>query len=109
MVKDVKQIIEEPITKAASYGSAQTDTAVWTPEKDKRIVLLGFMFSTAIAGSIRIKANNADVIPPVHLAGNGYAHVNSTAPIWRGTLNQPLTVTSTISGSHSILLWGYEE
>lgn len=96
-------------TKSANYTSAQTDTAIWTPSTGKKIVLVGIVFSTDTAMNIKIEVGTTSVIPPMYMAANGGAVISGgDAPIWVGSADEILTVTSSTTGNHSVLLYGYE-
>ncbi len=99
----------KPITKAVNYSAAQTDKAVWEPTSGKRIVLTGVLFSTDTQMNIKLEQGETLVVPPVYLAANGGAVVSGGDwPIWVGEADQALSLTSSASGNHSCMLYGYE-
>jgi len=98
-----------PVTKSYSWTTAQTGTPIWTPGTQTSIVLLGALISTSAAMKIELESGGADVIPPCHLAANGGAVISGGGPIWKGGSSDALTVTSSAAGSHSVMVWGYEE
>lgn len=96
-------------TKSGNYATAQTDTAIWTPATGKKIVLVGVVFSTDTAMNIKIEKGTTSIIPPMYMAANGGAVISGgDAPIWVGAKDEVLTITSSTSGNHSVLLYGYE-
>jgi hypothetical protein len=98
-----------PKTVAANYSAAQTDKAVWTPAKGKRIVLMGVLFSTDTAMDIKLEKGDTLVIPSVYLAANSEAVIPAgDFPVWVGGKGEALSVTSSKTGNHSVLLFGYE-
>jgi hypothetical protein len=98
-----------PKTVAVNYTTAQTDKAVWTPGSGKRIVLMGALFSTDTAMNIKVEKGDTLVIPPVYLANNGVAQINGgDFPVWTGAADEALSLTSSGTGNHSVLLFGYE-
>lgn len=96
-------------TKTGNYATAQTDTAIWTPVSGKRIVLVGVVFSTDTAMNMKVETGTTSIIPPMYMAANGGAVISGgDAPIWIGDKDATLTITSSASGNHSVLLYGYE-
>lgn len=95
--------------KNGNYSEAQTDEVVWTPESGKRIVLIGATISTDTAMNVQIESANVDVIPPLYFGENGGAVTSGgDCPLWIGGADATLTLTSSATGNHSFLLWGYE-
>ena len=94
-----------------NYGSAQTDTVLWTPGSGKKIALYGAIFSVDTAGNVflEIGGGSTKIIPALYLPANGTVGITSgSKPIWVGTANQTLTYTSSMAGNNSVLVWGEE-
>lgn len=98
-----------PKTYTGTYTAAQTDAVIWTPGTQTSIVLLGAYLSVKAEMDIELESNNVDVLPPGHFAANGGAVVSGGGPVWKGDSSDTLTVTSSAAGSHSVMVWGYEE
>ena len=107
----------EPQTKTSTLSTAEnTDTTVWTPASDNKIVLMGVMFSakdTTGCAELQLstKVNNVytTVIPEIYASASGVVVIGNGTPIWKGDADETLVATTTgINVRHSVLLWGYE-
>lgn len=111
-VSSIQEILKgwaSATTKAVNYSAAQDGTTVWEPASGKKIVLVGVMFSTDTQMNVSVKQGETTIIPPVYLAANGGSVVSGGDwPIWVGEADQALTFTSSASGNHSCMLYGYE-
>ena len=104
-----------PVTKTATATSAQTDTTLWDPEADFRIVLMGCEISAKFAQTVELEVSNADVVPPMFFESYGIKSVgNGYAPIYQGAVDGILTYSTTADGhsplaaATAIVCWGYE-
>ena len=85
----------------------QNQKVLWTPGAGRRILFMGFMFSTSAAMNIQIEENGNVLVPPVDLPGNGGANVL----FLNGLMLDPdavLSYTSSGQGAHSVMLYGKE-
>ena len=95
-------------THTATTGK-ETDRVVWTPDSGEKITLLGAKFSSDTATSLLIETGTTTaVIPTSECTASGQVVVGNGVPIWQGEVDGNLTYTTGTVGSHSILLWGYE-
>lgn len=97
--------------KNANYGSAQTDTDIWDPAADKKVALYGVIFSTDTAGNffLEIKSTSTKICPAIYVPANGTVSFGSgSRPFWVGAVDNVITITSSMAGNHSIILWGEE-
>ena len=97
-----------PINKVGNFNGAQTDTVIWTPSNNKRIILCGVVISVDTAMNCQLEASDVDVIPPLYLDAKGGAVISGYHPIWVGQLNEALALTTSGAGNVSIVLWGWE-
>lgn len=91
-----------------SYSTAQTSTTIWTPTGDKRIVLIGFIISTEVAGNFTVEFGSSGAFQPVYLPSNGGANILFPFP-YRAAVDDTLEVTTDITGDHAITAYGWEE
>lgn len=87
---------------------AETDKTVWTPASGSKIVLLGVKFSSDTATSLLVESGSTAVIPTSECTASGQVVIGNGVPIWQGSADESLTYTTGTAGSHSILMWGYE-
>ena len=85
-----------------------TDEVVWTPTTGTKIVLVGASFSSDVATEFKVEQGTTSVIPSTQATASGSIVIGNGTPIWKGSDNQTLTLTTNSAGQHSILLWGYE-
>ena len=109
IIQELLKQVALATSKTGNYSTAQTDTAIWTPATGKKIVLVGIVFSTDTAMNIMVENGSTSIIPPMYMAANGGAVISGgDAPIWVGDTDAVLTITSSATGNHSVLLYGYE-
>ena len=110
-----------PTTKVYSGTDQASGTIVWAPASGKKIVLFGLVVSvsggvdnstTASLGTGINKDTGlgqfVDVIPMVCIA-SGPIVIASGVPIWEGTTDGTLAVTTSKSITAALTLWGYEK
>ena len=103
-----------PVTKTdtnaddANTNTTETDTVVWTPASGQKIVLMGVVFTSAVATTLRVETGSTLINPPFECTASGLVVVNSGFPIWQGEDDATLTYTVEKAGRHSILMYGYE-
>ena len=107
-----------PKTKMHSRGNsystnvtvaADTNTVVWTPANDHKIVLMGVKFNSDTATRMMLTNTTSAIIPEQDITASGQVVIFGNTPIWKGIENETIAYNSTTTtGAHSVLLWGYE-
>ena len=102
-----------PVTKTYSSSTDQSSTTVWDPASNKRIILLGVVFSSNTNANFSLAEDDGTtVIPTVYNTASGIQVIGNGTPIWKGSADTTLDLTTTgqyTNTATSILLWGYEE
>lgn len=103
-------------TTTATYATAQTGTAIWTPASGNRFVLQGGIVSSTNAITIRFQVSGVDVVAPIILTSSGTQPFGGGfAPIYVSAKNAVLTITTVgnnagnDTGTVAVTLYGYEE
>ena len=100
-----------PVQKVYTTTSDQalTDQAVWTPTSGKKITLLGIAYTPMLASTMFLEQSTTKIIPETAVTASGNLVIGNGTPIWRGSADQVITITTNATCEHSILLWGYED
>ena len=109
IVTNPKGEVEPPVTKARDFTGAQTSEAIWVPASGKKIVLSSIICSTSLAGKFEIDAGGVGIIGSLSFADNGGATIAGGGVIWQGDVDEAITLTTDIVGSHSLTLAGSEQ
>ena len=96
------------VHKHATYSTAQTDTAIWTPATDKKFVITDICISTDTAMTITLKDGGTQIYQ-WHFAANGGAVLNLQTPYESSAANNSLTITTSTDGNVAITVQGYEK
>lgn len=100
------------VQKPVLYAAAQTDTVHWQPASGKRISLHGVLCSTDGDNDVKLHTDAAGanpIVAPIYLIGKGgFVLPGSVFPYWVGEVDQPLRITSTYAGNHSLYTMGVE-
>jgi len=94
-----------PVVKQETYTSAQTNTAIWTPDSLKSIVVTGYTISSADEQEITLAASDSLVTVQVSASD---PVISPAGFLWRGSANEVINVT-TAGGRVSITINGWEE
>jgi hypothetical protein len=99
-----------PVNKNGNTTDAQTDTTLWDPAADFRVVLQGCVVSADATQTIQLEVSNADVFPDIYLAANTSVLIGGgSAPIYLGAVDGVLAYTTSTSANTSIVCWGWED
>lgn len=100
-----------PVTKFDNDTDAQTDTDLWDPAADKRIVLLGCQISADAAQTLKFEVSNTSILGTFYLDATAGMNVliSGAGPIWIGAKDAVLTYTTTTAANTNVACWGYED
>ena len=101
--------VETKNLSTTTDADSWADEVVWTPDSGNAIVLLGVSYSSALASSFEIETGTTDVIPLTQNTASGVVVIGNGLPIWEGSDDATLTITSSGAAQRSVLLWGYEK
>ena len=107
-----------PVTKTYSTAGTASGAIVWTPASGAKINLLGVYLYGQKAGNLTTMSlktgtvyltGGTDIIPATLIA-SGPTVINSSVPIWRGSTDANLSITTSTAPVlvPSVVLWGYE-
>lgn len=97
-------------TKNGNTTDAQTDTTLWDPAANYRVVLQGCVASADATQTLEIEVSDVDVLPPIYLAANTSITIaGGFAPIYVGAVDGVLAYTTTTSANTTITCWGWED
>jgi len=109
IVTTPKGEVPPPVTRFLDFVTPQTDTVVWIPAAGKKIVLISILCSTKVGGYFELNANGVGIVGRLSFADNGGATIAGGGTLWAGDVDESITITTNITGDHSITLAGSEQ